>query len=312
MSDLIASNQERALEGVGVMLSRLSHNIILVVGLLACITVSTFAQSQPAGDDPDWDPLAATKSDDYDPNPAGTARREQMLEMEGRIAALLPRPAGQDDETFQHEVSKEAERILRPYWEAMDRLEQEQARHEANMANPRIPMNIPTARRQFAERMASQMQFQQSELERRFRGFVGMVERYNQWQAFKQAHPEEAAQQEREAARRERLRLAQESRERREVERQQQWQVAHATRRVCQPLPEYIRGATNPDEALAAIRTADPDAGYRPNSSWHQVDRTGKIQEWPLVTIDTTNGPLLLAKDFQACRNWFRVAFPRG
>jgi hypothetical protein len=282
-----------------------ARRITFAAALLISVSAAVFAQPTSTGESPAWDPLAATKADDYASDLVDAARQEQLHEMERRVAALMPRPAGQDDETFRREVLKEVEGILQPYWDAMDRLAQDRVRHEANMANPPWPMNIPNARRQFAERMATQMRFQQNQIESRFRTFVAQVERFNQWQAFKQANPEEAA-------RRTRLQLAQEAREREEVVRRQQWQVAHPARRICQPLPEYIQGATNPDQALAAIRKADPDAGYSPNASWHQTGRDSRPQERPWVTIDTTNGPVLLAKDFDVCLTWFRVAFPRG
>jgi hypothetical protein len=267
--------------------------------------------------------------------PLAASQREQLLEMEARVASVLPRQPSEGDAEFSERVAGWADSIVRPFFEAQERAERERARHEAYMRDPLPTMNIPVARRQFAERMTQQEQFQRQQVEQRFRLLLAEVGRYDRDEAFRREYPERAARGERppsagtwtetlaasraehrrwceanvENCAREQRRLAAQAEQARiDEQRRAQWQVAHATRRVCQPLAEYIPGTTNPDEALAALRRVDPDADYNRSSAWRMRDESGVTRERPWVTIEMTHEQVLLAKDYAACVAWFRAA----
>ncbi|MBI0436083.1 hypothetical protein [Roseomonas sp. KE0001] len=230
--------------------------------------------------------------------PQGNARDEMVHAMEVRIAAVMPRMPGDDDEVYRAKVSEEAGRVLDPYFEAMDRLEQDRVRHEANKRGGRV--NIPAAERQWAERVSTVTGFERRQIETRFGLLMGRIERYNKWEAFKRENPQEAARQERLAA-------ATEARERAQQTRLAQWQVIHQRERQCQPLPEYISGATTPEEALAIIRRTDPDAGWHPQTPRTRPLPDGRTEPAALLAIQTTEGDIALAQSFEACRNYFRM-----
>lgn len=236
--------------------------------------------------------------------PAGTpAQRPGEEEMTRRVAAIMPHLPDDTPERFNADVRKQVEYIMEPFWKWRAELPVWRAAREADAdrsirgQGARVdPSYVQRVRQGVQQAVDTTEQRRVADAELRFNSFADSVRRQNEYVAWKQANPEEAA-------RRERLAAAQTRREQEQQRRLTVWQVVHPSRRSCQPLEEAITGVTDPDQALAAIRRVDPDAGFQ-GSGWH--GREGNVLPW--VVIETTTEPVLLAKDYHACNSWFRAS----
>ncbi|WP_120010203.1 hypothetical protein [Teichococcus vastitatis] len=291
--------------------------IFAVIAMLACTSSTAIAQA-PSDEDSRVPPGGGVKADDYsaDPDadeddlgavtrPDGTPltaeQRDQLAAMIQRLRAALPQQRNEPEEVYDRRIFDVAYRSLANTWSGRER---RQAGIDAMQRSEAARAAQQEERRQA---LAREEAIAHGPGQENFRSFWhGMPQaswteqsqdlqaQYSRWCS---NNPEPCAREQRRNA-------AREARAREQEARKMQWQVVHAQRRLCQPLPDWLPGATTPQDALEAIRRQDPDADFD--------DAAGTAAGRPWVTIETSSEPVLLAKDFFACTQWIRVAFPRG
>ena len=281
--------------------------------LLACISAATLAGGTADG---------GVKADDYSPGdeqaevrrPDGqllTAdQRARFDEVLGYVRRTVPRRAGETEEAFDQRSFDVAYRALVPEWRRSARQPDPGPRAPPRpLGRPGVHVLTPdqqevikreVRRDEEEERIARQTAPGNDSFVAVYRSTwpsqTLFTERqkdlYEQHRRWCDNNPEPCAREQRRIA-------AQEARAANEERRRAQWQVMHIRQRMCQPLSEWIPGATTPQDALTAIRQRDPDADF--------YDAPGVSAGQRLVSIETSGETVNLARDYWACVAGFQM-----
>jgi hypothetical protein len=234
-------------------------------------------------------------------------RDTQRAMMRDQITSMMVHAHYQDDAQFQARAEQLTEQALRPIWTQQDQALKDAAAFQQRVQASRYPETLGRLRQEHADRMRREAERLRTNVYAHLRTAAYSLDQDRERYAYQAAHADLKRANPEEAARRERLAMAQQRRAADSEARLMGWQVIHIAENVCQPLDDAFPGAKNPDEVLARVRARDPDAGYAPNAEWHQRDEKGNLVTMRWAAIETTNGVINLALSYSTCNGWIRT-----